>query len=96
MALGADGRSVCRLLVEKTEPQHAWGPLDQFLYERAPGTKLMRLPSMKTRFDDLVTRSVTRMKEAHDALVALPATGAERFDPSGEPVLATREGIGDR
>jgi hypothetical protein len=57
----------CRLLAEKTEPRFACQPLDQFLYDRASGAKLMRLPWMKERFQRLASRSAERMGKAVEA-----------------------------
>jgi hypothetical protein len=69
MSLGASGLGVCRLLAEKTaDHETAEGPLDQFLYERAPGDerapigKLLRLPSMAPRYRQMAERSDARMK----------------------------------
>lgn len=88
LALGIEGRGVCRLLAEKTEPRFAWGRLDQFLYDRASGSKLMRLPSMKERFQRLASRSAERMGEALAALEAAQAastdTGHTATEPGGE------------
>jgi hypothetical protein len=63
-SLVAEGRSICRLLAEKTKGELAEGNLDQFIYERASKDKLMRLTSMKSRFVSLAERSVERMQEA--------------------------------
>jgi hypothetical protein len=87
IALGVEGRGVCRLLAEKTGPRFALEPLDQFLYDRASGAKLMRLPSMKERFQRLAFRSVERMGEALEALKAAQAAGAA--EPGGESGPAT-------
>ena len=70
MSLGADGLGVCRLLAEKTGPDLAEGPLDQFLYERAPGDKLLRLRSMRPRFERLAGRSIERMQKTMGVLEA--------------------------
>ena len=75
MGLAASGRSVCNLLNEKTTPTFAWGPLDQFLYDRAAKPNDMVLPSMRGRFESMVLRSVERMKAAHDALQAAVQQG---------------------
>ena len=59
-----------QFLAEKTEPEHAEGPLDQFLFERAPGEKLLRLPSMRPRYVHLAQRAVARMQRTMEALEA--------------------------
>jgi hypothetical protein len=64
MALGARGDGVCRLLLEKTEVQRKWGPLDLFLSEKVGDSIELRLGSMPNRFRDLVNRSVARLQEA--------------------------------
>ena len=64
MALGARGDGICRLLLEKTELQRRWGPLDVFLSERVGDSIELRLGSMPSRFQDLVNRSVARLREA--------------------------------
>lgn len=77
IALGNEGRGICRLLAEKTEPRFARGRLDQFLYDRASGAKLMRLPSMKERFQRIASRSAERMGEALEALKAAQGAASD-------------------
>jgi hypothetical protein len=86
IALSAEGLGICQLLAEKTEPDRAEGRLDQFLYDRAPGQKLMRLPSMRPRFERMGERSIERMRLAMGALEADRAlqqagAGAEQSRP---------------
>jgi hypothetical protein len=68
MSLGAEGLGVCRVLMERTGSEWAEGPLDQFIYDRAPGNKLMRLPSMQPRFTQFAERSVARMQKTMGVL----------------------------
>ena len=78
MSLAAEGLGVCRLLVEKTDSEHAEGNLDQFLYVRAPGQKLLRLPSMRPRYEQPTNRAIARMQ------VTLGALEAERARQRGD------------
>ena len=64
LALGARGDGICRLLVEKTEQQRKWGPLDRFLSEKVGDSIELRLGAMPSRFRDLANRSIARLREA--------------------------------
>ncbi|HEV3189164.1 MAG TPA: hypothetical protein VGY54_01635 [Polyangiaceae bacterium] len=62
MALRAKGRGICRLLSEKTEVKNKWRRLDDFLYHEVKDALDLRFPSIKQRFDALVSRSLERIR----------------------------------
>jgi hypothetical protein len=62
MALKAQGHRVCRLLREKTTIRNKWQRLAVFLYDRFPDAGELRLPSMKARFDALISCAVERIR----------------------------------
>lgn len=62
MSLGARGASVCSLLDEKTSDARKWGPLDQFLFDKASEPPALRLPSWSKRFEQLTAWTLERLR----------------------------------
>jgi hypothetical protein len=90
MSLAAEGLGICQMLFEKTGPDLAEGPLDQFLYERAPKGNLLRLPGIRARFVKLAERSIERMQKTMGVLqtkAALQKAGLSQPEasPSNNP-----------
>ena len=61
LSLRARGAGICELLLEKTEPAAKYGPLDYFLFGKVENPTELRLPSMTTRYEEIVNEALARM-----------------------------------
>jgi hypothetical protein len=65
MALKAQGNAVCQLLTEKTDLRRKWHRLDIFLFDKfGPDAGKLRLPSVKRRYDALITGTLERLRQS--------------------------------
>jgi hypothetical protein len=74
LALRARGSGICELLLQKTTEELKYGPLDHFLFGKIKNPTELRLPSMTSRYDEIVNVPVARMK----AIVAQGGAGVRR------------------
>ena len=64
LSLGGSGLGVCNLLAEKSSDTRSWGPLDQFLYDKAADKPELRRSSTVARCDNMVSRCLERLRKA--------------------------------
>jgi len=70
LAFRARGRSICKLLMEKTEARLKYGPLDVFLFNQVKHPGDLRVPSMHAAYETVVKNVETRMDRAVEELRA--------------------------